>query len=50
MPETEEDEEDEKEKPSRVIEDGNEGHDDDGNEEDDPTPSPKKGIGNVASI
>ena len=50
MPEAKEDKENKKEKPARVIEEGDEGHDDDGNKEDDPAPSAKESIGNVASI
>lgn len=50
MSETEEDNEDEQEKPSRVVEYGNEGHDSDSDNEDGSTPPSEKGIDNVASI
>ena len=40
MAKTEEDEEDEEENPTRVVEDGDEGHDYDGNEEDVPDHGP----------
>ena len=48
--EAEEDDEDEQEKPSRIVKDGDEGHDCDGDEKDSSAPSPKEGIGNVASV
>jgi hypothetical protein len=48
--EAEEDDEDEQEKPSRIVKDGDEGHDCDGDEKDSSAPSPKKGIDNVASV
>ena len=48
--EAEENDENEQEKPSGVIEDGDEGHESDGEEENSPTLPPKEGIGNVASI
>jgi len=50
MPEAEEDNEDEQEKPSRVVENGNEGHDSDSDDEDGSAPLSKEGIGNVASV
>jgi hypothetical protein len=50
MSEAEEDDENEQEKPSWVVENGNEGHDSDSDEENSPTPLSKEGIGNVASI
>lgn len=50
MSETEEDEENKKEKPSWIVEYGNEGHDNDGDEENNSTSPSEKGIGNVASV
>jgi len=40
--EAEEDDKDEQEKPSGIVEDGDEGHDRDGDEKDSSAPSPKK--------
>jgi hypothetical protein len=48
--EAKEDDEDEQEEPSRIVKDGDEGHDSDGDEKNSSTPSPKEGIGNVASV
>ena len=50
MSEAEEDDEDEQEEPSRIVKDGDEGHDSDGDEKNSSAPSPKEGIGNVASV
>ena len=50
MPETENDEKDEKEKPTWIVEDGDKGHRDDGYEINDPALSPKKGIGDVTPV
>ena len=50
MSEAKEDDENEQEKPSGIIEYGNEGHDSDGDNENGPTPPSKESIGNVASV
>jgi len=48
--EAEENDEDKQEKPSRVIENGDKGHEGDGEEEYSPALLSKEGIGNVASV
>ena len=50
MPESKNDEEDDKNKPSRIVKDGNKGHDGNGDKEDNPALPAKKGIGDVAPI
>lgn len=50
MPEAEEDHQDEHENPSRIVEDGDETHDRDGDEEDGAAPSSEEGIGDMSSI
>ena len=50
MPESKEDEKGKQENPSRIIKNSNEGHSGSGREVDNPTPPPKKGIGNMTSI
>jgi hypothetical protein len=50
MPKTEEDDEDEQEKPSGIVENGDKGHHRNGDEEDGFTPFPKESIGNMASV
>jgi len=50
MPEAEENEENEKENPSRIFEDSDVGHDGDGEEEDNSALLSKESIGNVASV
>jgi hypothetical protein len=48
--EAEEDDKDEQEKPSRVIENGDEGHEGNADQEDNSAFPSKEGIGNVTSV
>ncbi len=48
--ESKKDDQDEQQKPSGVVEDGDEGHDSDGDEEDHSTLTPKEGINDVTSV
>ena len=50
MLETEDNEEDQKEKPAGIVKDGDESHGRDGNEENNPASPAKQGISNVPSI
>ena len=50
MSEAKEDDEDEQEEPSRIVKDGDEGHDSDGDKKNSSAPSPKEGVGNVSSV
>ncbi len=50
MPESKNNEEDDKKKPSGIVKDGNKGHDSNGDEENDPTLPPKQGIGDMPPI
>jgi hypothetical protein len=50
MPESEKDDEDEKEEPSRIVKYGDKGHHGNSNEEDNPAPFPEESISDVASI
>ena len=50
MSKAEEDEENEKEKPSWILEDGDIGHDGDGDEKDNTALLTEESIGNVASV
>lgn len=50
MPEAKEDHQDEHEHPSRIMENGDETHDSNGDEENGTAPSSEKGIGDMSSI
>jgi hypothetical protein len=48
--EAEEDNENEQKKPSRIVKDGDKGHDSNDNEKNSSTLSPKESVSNVASV
>jgi hypothetical protein len=50
MPKAEQDDKDEKKKPSRIVKYGDKGHDNNSDEEDNPTLSSKETISDVPSV
>jgi len=50
VPESEKDDEEEHEAPTRIVEDGDEGHENDGDQEDHAAPFPEKGVGDMTAV